>query len=249
LKIGSINHEPVTPSIPMLIISPFSDYYDGVASSGIDTTIRYRRTTKRLKAISPYLLNHLPQHLPDSPTDFAEDDYSRPAINSKFHPTSYFGIIGFCGTTIVYLHDHQTYHFGEAILTLNWSSKKRSRKPSNRQVVTECIQKFNNKTNHDLFKEFNVPIFTTDIMAHPSNYEFKHPGLYLPDFILNPSLSELKFYQHKDPYSTFQEIQSYISGILGITTPETIELSDKSKILKAGFDPKTSFRKGKQTKA
>jgi hypothetical protein len=34
--------------------------------------------------------------------------------------------------------------------------------------------------------------------------------------------------------------------VLGIDATPTIELSDKSKIIKAGFDPKTAFRKGKQ---
>ena len=64
-------------------------------------------------------------------------------------------------------------------------------------------------------------------------------------FTLNPNLKDLHFHKYKDSYSTFQDIQSYLSGILGIAQHPTLELSDRSKILKAGFDPKTSFRKGK----
>jgi hypothetical protein len=230
----------------MLIQSSFSDYYDGVASSGIDTTVRYHRETSTIKAVSSFLLDHLPQHLPGSSTDFPENDYSQPAITARFNPTCYFGIIGFCGNSIVYAHDRQAYYFGEEISVLSWSNRKRARKPSHRQVVDECIQRFHGKSDHALFQKFDAPIFITDVIAHPSDYEFKHPGLYLPDFTINPRLGELKFYQYKDAYSAFQEIQSYISGVLGVDAKPTIELSDKSKIIKAGFDPKTSFRKGKE---
>jgi hypothetical protein len=230
----------------MLIQSSFSDYYDGVASSGIDTTVRYHREISSIKAVSPFLLDHLPQHLPGSPTDFPENDYSQLAITARFHPTCYFGVIGFCGNYVVYAHDRQTYYFGEEISVLSWSTHKRARKPSHRQVVDECIQRFHGKSDNALFRKFDTPIFITDIIAHPSDYEFKHPGLYLPDFTLNPRLGELKFYQYKDAYSAFQEIQGYISGVLGGAAKPTIELSDKSKIIKAGFDPKTSFRKGKE---
>ena len=232
----------------MLIQSSFSDYYDGVASSGIDTTICYHRETSTTKGESSFLLNHLPQHLPDAPSDFPEGDYSHAARPWIFTKTCHFQIIGFCGTQIVVVSDRKTAYFGEEILTLNWSKQKRTRKPSNLQIVIECIQRFNGKADNTLFQKFNVPIFITDVLAHPTNYEFRNPGLYLPGFTLNPNLKDLQFQKHKDAYSTFQDLQSYISGILGITTPETIELSDRFKILKAGFDPKISFRKGKQPK-
>jgi hypothetical protein len=216
----------------MLIQSSFSDYYDGVASSGIDTTIRYRRETTKLKAESPFMIDHLPR-------DFLNDAY-------PWEHNFTFNLIGFCGVQIVTLTHGDTVHFGEEILALKWSTQKRHRKPSNYQVVTDCMQRFNQRSDNTLFQKFNVPVFITDILSYPTNYEFKHPGLYLPTFTLNPQLSGLKFYQYKDAYSAFQDIQSYISGVLGVDTQPTIELSDKSKIIKAGFDPKTSFRKGKQ---
>jgi hypothetical protein len=41
----------------------------------------------------------------------------------------------------------------------------------------------------------------------------------------------------------FQEIQMFISGVLGIDENPTVEVSDKDKIISRGFDYKWSFRK------
>ena len=47
----------------MLILSSYTDYYDRVATSGIDTTIRYHRQTTILKAPSPFHIEYLPMKL------------------------------------------------------------------------------------------------------------------------------------------------------------------------------------------
>jgi hypothetical protein len=224
----------------MLIQSAFSDYYDGVARLGIDTTIRYRRDTTSLKAVSPYTIAHLPR-------DFHyNNDLDLQRNQGAPNRVLVFQIIGFCGTSIVSLTDEEKTYFGEEILALDWAKTKSYRKFSNYQIVTDCIQRFHNQTDHSLFQQFKVPIFSVPIVSPLNAYELNAAALYWPTFTLNPKLSDRKFYQYKDAYSAFQDIQSYISGVLGIDPQPTIELSDKSKIIKAGFDPKTSFRKGKQ---
>jgi hypothetical protein len=110
------------------------------------------------------------------------------------------------------------------------------------------IQRFHGKNDHTLFQQLKSPVFLVPIISSESDRDQRNLENLQAKFTLNPNLKDLQFQKYKDAYSTFQEIQSYISGILGVTTPETIVLSDKSKILKAGFDPKTSFRKGKQAK-
>jgi hypothetical protein len=224
----------------MLIQSTFSDYYDGVARLGIDTTIRYRRDTTTLKAVSPYTIAHLPR---DFHANNYLDLYRNPGAANRVLT---FQIIGFCGTAIVSLTDGEKTYFGEEILTLDWAKTKGYRKFSNYQIVTDCIRRFHDQTDHSLFQQFKVPVFSVPIESPLNAYELNAPALYWPTFTLNPKLSDLKFYQYKDAYSAFQDIQSYISGVLGIDATPTIELSDKSKIIKAGFDPKTAFRKGKQ---
>jgi hypothetical protein len=224
----------------MLIQSSFSDYYDGVARLGIDTTIRYRRDTTTIKAVSPYTIAHLPR-------DLHADNYFDLYLNRGASSQALvFQVIGFCGTSIVTLTAGEKTYFGAEILTLDWAKTKRYHKSSNYQIVTDCIQRFHNQTDHSLFQQFKVPIFSVPIASPLNPYELNAAALYWPTFTLNPKLSDLKFYQYKDAYSAFQDIQSYISGVLGIDPQPTIELSDKSKIIKAGFDPKTSFRKGKQ---
>lgn len=64
-----------------------------------------------------------------------------------------------------------------------------------------------------------------------------------------PNLAQLNFQKIKDPYTLYQEIGMYISGVMGQKTNPTVTISDKSKIEKHGFDYKTSFRKGKSEKA
>lgn len=61
---------------------------------------------------------------------------------------------------------------------------------------------------------------------------------------MNPSaLKNWEFYKVKDSFTMFMEVDQWVSGVLP-QNAETIVLSDKSKIVKAGFDIKHSFRKG-----
>jgi len=59
---------------------------------------------------------------------------------------------------------------------------------------------------------------------------------------LNPILKDFGFQKIKDPYTAYQEIAQYISGVIGIGHPETVEISDKDQRDKKGFD-EWSFKK------
>jgi hypothetical protein len=56
-----------------------------------------------------------------------------------------------------------------------------------------------------------------------------------------PVLKDIEMYKVLDPATAHMTINSWISGVLS-TSPDTVVLSDKDKIRKAGFDQK-SFRK------
>jgi hypothetical protein len=63
---------------------------------------------------------------------------------------------------------------------------------------------------------------------------------------INPSnLKAWDFFKIKDSFTMFMEVDQWVSGVLP-QNKETVILSDKSKIVKAGFDLKTSFRKAKK---
>lgn len=61
------------------------------------------------------------------------------------------------------------------------------------------------------------------------------------------NLKSLEFFRAMDPYAAFQEISMWVAN-LAQPGREMVEIADdRVKIHKAGFDPKTSFRKAKQS--
>lgn len=65
--------------------------------------------------------------------------------------------------------------------------------------------------------------------------------------IKNPCLRNLQFIKALDPNSAFQQIESFLSGVLPNAGKPMVEVSEKTKILKRGFDYKWSFRKRPDT--
>ena len=58
-------------------------------------------------------------------------------------------------------------------------------------------------------------------------------------------MQDFDFYKVKDSFSANQDLANYVGGVLPANVNPMIVLDDKHKILKAGFDLKSSFRKGK----
>ena len=56
-------------------------------------------------------------------------------------------------------------------------------------------------------------------------------------------MKNYRFVQIKDPPTAFQDIFMYIAGVIGITEPVTVKISDKELAKKKGHDGKYSFRK------
>ena len=59
---------------------------------------------------------------------------------------------------------------------------------------------------------------------------------------VNPVLREIQFYKVFDAYTTFQELDMWVSGTLAYPQNEMIEVADKYKIIGHGFDEKYGFR-------
>ncbi len=62
-------------------------------------------------------------------------------------------------------------------------------------------------------------------------------------------LGDLQFAKVRDPFTAHQDIASFVSGVLPDRSRDTVEISDTDRIRKAGFDTKTSFRKGPTKRA
>jgi hypothetical protein len=243
----------------MLIKSTFKDYYDSAAGAGVDTSILYARETRQIQIENAFFAD-VPTYFPDDLGELREGDYSDESValmNQKSH--CQFSIIGFCGTLYVGLFNskanatdlyepHRLAYFGAEMAALNWSKTKRKNHPSDPIQIENVLKKWHGKQDDTLFKLFNVPIFSVDIRQDLLKFEQKNWNLYTPNFTINGPLSIFQFYKAVDPYSAFQSLQSYISGVLGTSENPTIEVSNNTKIVKAGFDLKTSFRKDKATK-
>lgn len=60
--------------------------------------------------------------------------------------------------------------------------------------------------------------------------------------IKNPRLADLGMQRALDPFGCFQSVAQFIGGVVPGQQMPMVELSDKSKIEKKGFDPKYGFR-------
>ena len=237
-----------------MLIRSTKDYYDSAAGMGIDSSIVYQRETRMVELKSNFLIDNLPCVFPDEYGVYVEgyDADSVDDWNRREH--CHFSVIGFCGEQIVCLTNlnrdqHNRYtmvFFGEEILSLDWSGKKRRRHPSERQVVENCINQFHRKSHPELFSQLNTPIFSVPFCHQLNHYEQKNESSYASKFTINPNLDSYRFFRYKDTVTAFQEIQSYLSSNLVSPTKSIVELTDQSRIIKAGFDLKTSFRKPKQ---
>ena len=63
------------------------------------------------------------------------------------------------------------------------------------------------------------------------------------DIQINPPMRDYQFYRKMDPYTTYQELDMWISGTLAYPQNMMIEVEDKYRIMAHGFDVKYGFRK------
>jgi len=243
----------------MLIISKFIDYYDSVAhSKGVDKTIVYKRDQKDFEEdLSQFQAAKKTWY--DSGTSLPTYNwYHGHIFNSPKYEAKAF-LVGFCGKIYPGAYIHNTkdnveeFVYGydnvlEAFKNL-YKVEKKGRykndfKPREFDFMTRLM-------NSDLLKEMfarnKTPIFLIDTSSSNSFVE-PNNSRNNKNVLINPCLKGLEFYKQMDPFMAFQEIEMYISGVLGIDSQKTLEVSDKSKIEGHGFDYKWSFRKEKQNK-
>jgi hypothetical protein len=214
----------------LLIISNFHDFYDTASGFGIDKTIVYQRKTEDLRTFSKWRKKE-------------EEEFGQASqtINVKNGVREFRKIsIGYCGHIFPMIlvtghtNGYQAYEpeylyskdeLAKFLESLNCNDRKfRSffyyfdefRNPSRREIY------FNYDTHKDLlplFQKHKVPVFVN----------------FSNGLVLNPRLATFKFQKVKDPFTAFQEIQGYISGVLGTKENEMVQISDKDMLHKKGF--------------
>jgi len=233
----------------------FKDYYDGAVGMGIDKTIVYERATKDVYYSEVKDLNLIKTlHHETLFTYRIPNKLNLPnfytSSKSKYDDVSLF-IIGFCGKYYLGFKfirkildkwgydSHKTktfitYNVDEAKKELSFDNEyswKKSKKNQQKNLIAfnAFVDKIKNLDDSKVFSNYHTPIFLikeTDIV-----------------FEINPELKEFDFYKVVDTYTAFQEVQMYISGVLGTNEDgHDTPMSEKEKVQQHGFDQKYGFR-------
>lgn len=245
----------------MKIYSKFHDYYDSVRAWGADPkTVYIRKTFEFLSSSNEY------QNIHNKTIDKFLELYPLPNQQSYGIYIDRIFLIIFCG----HIHPCIVYQ-----ININWEIKK-TEFCYDIDSVSKFIKKYGTKKDYANFnkprkvrkyygfkrirayKESLKEFY--DLSNQKDNSLIKlHCDIGYPVFIIepnskefplvyNPILKDYKFYKVSDVHQTFQELSMFISGIMGGTAPPMVEISDKIRLEKHGFDSKLSFRKEKQVK-
>lgn len=228
----------------MLVVSKFHDYYDPVArSKGVDKTIVYKRETvekedeKTCKIVKSFLL-----------PSFQRTERIHGVISKE---SSYnMVIIGFCGKFypmfICYQRstDYTTsaktnYLYDQGFISVileSFNSPKVGRYRHYRPLdkFRDYQEVLKSDTLSNLYTDQKCPVVQFGVVS----------GICTtPNLILNPPLKPLNFMTVVEPFTAFQELEMYISGVLGSPEKPMIQISEKDKLISHGMDPKYGFRK------
>jgi hypothetical protein len=226
----------------MLIISKKKDYYDGVVqTTGIDKTIVYNRKQNDIRdSFDDY--KKLPADLIKLVENLTAFHLDTKKTNLELKGIY---IIAFCGQMYVAWEMIDRKPFNDydpkSIITYDLKGMQEIVIDKTWRDAVGIVDAYRNLVNYDpmkLHRLYNSPVFAIDTA-------FVRYGARDSNFILNPTLKTYKFFKLFDSFQALQEIQMFISGVLGTGENKMIEVADKYKIESHGFD-KTSFRKEKK---
>lgn len=241
----------------MRIISKFHDYYDSVQKYGQDLNTVYLRNDesldpKKFESFKDFLGVYQVRH-----GLYASVDFSYIPFIVLISDKSYFGfkltykkdgtdqeIVEYCydeKSCVDFLDRNSTTYLKE------YSEKKKGwryhyyRTDFNAEKVPEFFETKIPGTQK-ICIEYASPVILIGKKGCYSEVGPFGPGKDLL-IIKNPCLKNIEFYKALDTNSAFQEIESFLTGVLPATVPNMVTVSEKNKILKHGFDYKLSFRK------
>lgn len=241
----------------MKIISNFSDYYDSIIAYGVDPLITYKRFTEEHNLDTKYLgtnptkFDWRHSHLIELKADF---DFSKIGIETfyiffcneiylgwkiwkKSRHSQICDLYDFFYTKesiLKYLADVDTARNYYGFRHPSWKA------PDSLKDISEMFDKRTKlltlyKPEENFYIKYSSPVIV---------FTNTEKGVRL---ITNPKLKDFKFQKIKEPFTAFQEISTFISNTFGYPGNPTVEVSEKTKIEKHGFN-KWSFRKMKEDK-
>lgn len=240
----------------MRIFSKFHDYYDRVLGYGFDPHITYDR--KEEEITEPVTKNKVVYNNLDKIWNTVFDFAVGRISCNEFRVLSKHLVL-FCGKVYLCIRvEYITkyikgvpYHTTEYVYTNEVFTKLV--KTYSKIDLTEHYYDVKKRAIGDRFKSMFrkqgtqlsniVDIhFKLDAPIIELEYNINVPRQRDFKVFKNKCLSEIEFYKAVSPYTAFQELSMFIGGVMGGKSPAMIEVSDKDRIAKHGFD-KYSFRK------
>ena len=234
----------------MKLISKFNDYYDIGISYGIDPNVVYQR--EETEIVKSDVLNYIGLNATDT-VRYIDLVSKMTAQSEVFSETNnwfaIFGmnpnciVMGFCGwwyfgvvlpskgyiDTIVYWDksDRAIDEIEKKYWNDRWEGEK---KDALRFLKKKPVY------NIDPFIHFETPIIFLDNKSRKSENFLVYKDI---------NLSEYGFANVVDPWTAFQEVNMFVTGIMGQSIPSTVQVSDTDLRDAKGFD-NMSFKKPKQ---
>jgi hypothetical protein len=250
----------------MKIHSKFNDYYDSAMAHGVDDHLHWIRNVEEINLATPAGSWSKERGLAEKYPFFVTDIYkeapvplqTRPNWNSNW-ALKFVGVCGKIYPVYEYMkynsHQDNEYFYAYTVddvvkvITacepekLKMFMRKQTKKTiwfSREEFVYGTVCRYLDKySGSDLFDEYfvehNTPVFVIDPDAQKSG-KARKAVLYL-----NAELKPLAFAKVMDPYTAYQEIEMYMSGILGLTEPDIVNVQDRYLAESKGFD-KWSFK-------
>lgn len=225
----------------MKIISRFKDYYDSISHQYLDKEILYLRE-KKIIAITRKTAETLPGVEKDAYKYYYD-------LRLRLDFDINVEIIGFCGKLYPVV-SIKTISTGKTENLYDFESLKEYAKEIGIPFKTEKRRwrwrdyDFTHLADYErlfnsiekaadlekMFMKYQTPCFVYKMV---NNQEYH--------LVVNPMLKEYGFMKVKDPFSAHQELYQFVSGYLNQPVNPMVQISDKDKIHKHGFD-KWSFR-------
>jgi len=230
----------------MLIISKYHDYYDHVQQAGVDKRVVLLREMKEID---------VPNGLKFSNMQLASiDERGNRVASYNFISGRVFRLewLFFCGKAYPKIFSFDKEYNSDVFHNIKFYSTLEEAE----QDIPPSAHYFNSKNwntgmilahqvreilsmpreiDANVFQKLKAPYFV--YKRRDSSVRYGDKG----KVITFPVLKDYTPFLNLDAYSTYQEIEMYCSGVMGVGEPEIIEVSDISKRDSKGFD-KFSFK-------
>lgn len=110
------------------------------------------------------------------------------------------------------------------------------------RAYASARERFLQRDFTSLHLDLGAPVL---LLASPRTFarQWEKPQAHRAQVVLNPRLLDLNIQRALDPYSVFQSVSQFIEGVVPGQQLPLVEISDRSKVDKKGFDPIYGFRR------